>query len=269
MRATMTMTMTIKTTVPVRVTVTMTMTVSMKMIVISAVAMTVTITRTETVARTMTMTVDAHNWLCGHRDGHFLRGSDTLTNNDLNILGVSADTQLAILDLHYCFTTRNPTPIPRTSTRIGQSWNFLQLTPLLNSTVRPLPQPTNGSHLGHLLNLPRLHLTHMLILPAACGLPPHNNPVNMSKYLSPPLQPAVECPTCHCQPICLPIPKKCPARLYIPSIIKYHQALCATTRTLSRHSTFQTSSPRWASQLSAPKPPCTILHPPPIVWPPR
>ena len=26
------------------------------------------------------MTVDAHNWLCGHRNGHFLRGSDTLTN---------------------------------------------------------------------------------------------------------------------------------------------------------------------------------------------
>ena len=54
------------------------------------------------------MTVDAHNWICGHRDGHFLRGSDTLTNDDLNILGVPADTQLAILDLHYRFHDKKP-----------------------------------------------------------------------------------------------------------------------------------------------------------------
>ena len=167
------------------------------------------------------------------------------------------------------FTTRNPTPIPCTCAHIVQSWNFLQLTPSLNSTVRPLPQPTNRSHLGHLLNFPQLHLTHILTLPEACGLPPHNNPVNMSKYLSTFLQPAVECPACHCQPICLPIPKKCPVRLHIPSIIKYHQALCATTRTLSRHSIFQTLSPRWAYQLSAPKPPCMVLLLTLIVWPPR
>ena len=134
--------------------------------------------------------------------------------------------------------------------------------------VRLFPQPPSGSHLGHLLNLPRLHLNHMLILLAACGLPPHKNPLNMSKYLPPPLQPAMECPARHCLPLCLPIPKKCPARLHIPTIIKYHQALCATTRTLSRHSTFQTLSPRWTSQwsqLSAPKPPCMVLHLTPTV----
>jgi hypothetical protein len=54
------------------------------------------------------MTVNAHNWLCGHRNGHFLWDSDTLTNNDLNILGVPADAQLAILDLHYCFCNKKP-----------------------------------------------------------------------------------------------------------------------------------------------------------------
>jgi len=33
------------------------------------------------------------------------------------------------------FATRNPTPIPRTSTHIGQSWTFFKLTPSLNSTL--------------------------------------------------------------------------------------------------------------------------------------
>jgi hypothetical protein len=28
-----------------------------------------------------TMTVDTHQWLCGHRGGHFLQGSNALTDN--------------------------------------------------------------------------------------------------------------------------------------------------------------------------------------------
>ena len=46
--------------------------------------------------------------VCGHRDGHFLRGIDTLTENNLGTLGVPADAQLSILDLHYQFCDEKP-----------------------------------------------------------------------------------------------------------------------------------------------------------------
>ena len=54
------------------------------------------------------MTTEAHHWLCGHWDGHFLQGSDTLTDNDLSTLGVPADAQLSILDQHYRFRDKKP-----------------------------------------------------------------------------------------------------------------------------------------------------------------
>jgi hypothetical protein len=52
------------------------------------------------------MTSNAYHWLCGHHNGHFLRGADTLTDNNLRTLGVPADAQLSILDLHYWFRNK-------------------------------------------------------------------------------------------------------------------------------------------------------------------
>jgi len=49
------------------------------------------------------MTDEAHYWLCGNHDGHFLQDSDALTDDYLSTLGVPADAQLSILDLHYRF----------------------------------------------------------------------------------------------------------------------------------------------------------------------
>ena len=73
------------------------------------------------------MTVDAHNWLCGHHNGHFLRDSDTLTDNDLNILGVPADAQLAILDLHYCFCNKKPNTYSSHKYMHWPKWDVLQV----------------------------------------------------------------------------------------------------------------------------------------------
>jgi hypothetical protein len=74
-----------------------------------------------------TMTVDAHNWLCGHHEGHFLWDSDTLTNDDLNILGVPADAQLAILGLHYCFRDKKPNTCSLHKYMHWPKWDVLQV----------------------------------------------------------------------------------------------------------------------------------------------
>jgi hypothetical protein len=55
-----------------------------------------------------TMTTEAHMWLCGQRNGHFLHGAETLTDTDLSTLGVPADAQLSILDMHYWFRDKKP-----------------------------------------------------------------------------------------------------------------------------------------------------------------
>ncbi len=54
------------------------------------------------------MPINAHKWICGNHHGHFLQGSDTLTDTDLHTLGVPADAQLAVLDLHYRFCNKKP-----------------------------------------------------------------------------------------------------------------------------------------------------------------
>ena len=88
------------------------------------------------------MTVDAHNWQCGHRNGHFLRGSDTLTNDDLNILSVPADAQLAILDLHYCSHDKKPNTYSSHKYTYWPKLEFLTVDTFFEFYSAPVP-PAN------------------------------------------------------------------------------------------------------------------------------